>query len=99
MYHKDHGAVKRVQLWLKEIEDKGGKTMFVEDATLTGFTYWWRTKFSAEAKDITPIKKSSKAHNSVYLFTLLVKDKEIHQKIPDACMASESESWNRLSDL
>ncbi|KAG0351455.1 hypothetical protein BGZ54_003249, partial [Gamsiella multidivaricata] len=31
--------------WFKEIEDKGGKTMFIEDATLTGFAYGWCTKF------------------------------------------------------
>jgi hypothetical protein len=44
-YQKDKDVVKSVKLWFKEIEDKGGKTMFVEDATLTGFAYGWCTKF------------------------------------------------------
>lgn len=44
-YQKDKDVVKSVKLWFKDIEDKGGKTMFVEDATLTGFAYGWCTKF------------------------------------------------------
>jgi hypothetical protein len=138
-YQKDKDVVKSVKLWFKEIEDKGGKTMFVEDATLTGFAYGWCTKFQLKvnvvhagsihtgsssnlqdylswpfpslfqvmsentniycmdsthktAKDIAPIEEGSKIHNSVYLFTLLVKDKDIHQGIPVAFMACKSES-------
>ncbi|KAI7830339.1 hypothetical protein BC939DRAFT_473904 [Gamsiella multidivaricata] len=49
------------------------------------------------AKDITPIKEGSKVHNSVYLFTLLVKDKDVHQGIPVAFMACESESRTRVA--
>ncbi|KAF9342080.1 hypothetical protein BGX26_008428, partial [Mortierella sp. AD094] len=44
------------------------------------------------AKDITPIKEGSKVCKSVYLFTLLVKDKDIHQGIPVAFMACKCES-------
>jgi len=138
-YQKDKDVVKSVKLWFKEIEDKGGKTMFVEDATLTGFAYGWCTKFQLKvnvvhadsihtgsssnlqdylswpfpslfqvmsentniycmdsthktAKDITPIKEGSRIHNSAYLFTLLVKDKDVHQGIPVAFMACKSES-------
>ncbi|KAF9432124.1 hypothetical protein BGZ76_011236 [Entomortierella beljakovae] len=103
-HQKDKNVAKSVKLWFKEIEDKSGKTMFVDDATLTGFEYGWCTKFQLEimskntsiccmdsthmtAKDITPIKEDSKVFKSVYLFTLLVKDKDIQQGIPVAFMA------------
>ncbi|KAF9137410.1 hypothetical protein BG015_002733, partial [Linnemannia schmuckeri] len=108
-YQKDKDVVKSVKLWFKEIENKGGKTMFVEDATVTGFAYGWFTKFQLKvisentnihcmdsthktAKDAAPIEERSKIHNSVYLFTLLVKDKDVQQGIPVAFMACKSES-------
>lgn len=43
-------------------------------------------------KDITPIEEGSKVYNSAYLFTLLVKDKDIHQGIPVSFMTCKSES-------
>lgn len=43
-------------------------------------------------KDITPIEEGSKVYNSAYLFTLLVKDKDIHQGIPVSFMTRKSES-------
>ncbi|KAF9536156.1 hypothetical protein EC957_012347, partial [Mortierella hygrophila] len=105
-YQKDKDVVKSVKLWFKEIEDKGGKTMFVEDATLTGFAHfppllqvmsentniYCMDSTHKTAKDIAPIEEGGKIHNSVYLFTLLVKDKDVHQGIPVAFMACKSES-------
>ncbi|KAI8594710.1 hypothetical protein EDD21DRAFT_421400 [Dissophora ornata] len=49
-YQKDKDVVRSVKLWFREIEGKGGKTMFVEDATLTGFAYGWCTKFQLMVK-------------------------------------------------
>lgn len=43
-------------------------------------------------KDIVPVDENNAIHNSVYLFTLLVKDKVVHRGIPVAFMVSKSES-------
>lgn len=43
-------------------------------------------------RDITPIDGDSKVFSPAYLFTLLVKDKDICQGIPVAFMVSKSES-------
>jgi hypothetical protein len=51
-HQKDKDVAKSVKLWFKEIEDKGGKTMFVDDATLTGFAYGWCTKFQLKVNAV-----------------------------------------------
>ncbi|KAF9178669.1 hypothetical protein BGZ51_007538 [Haplosporangium sp. Z 767] len=43
-------------------------------------------------KDIVPTEESNKLHKSEYLFTLLVKDKNIKRGIPVASLACKSES-------
>lgn len=51
-YQKDKCVAKSVKLWFKEIEDKGGKTMFVEDSALTGFEYGWCTNFQLKVNHV-----------------------------------------------
>ncbi|KAF8930894.1 hypothetical protein BGZ47_000340 [Haplosporangium gracile] len=71
--------------------------------TLTENTYWIRVisentniycidSTHKTAKDIAPIEEGSKIHNSVYLFRLLVKGKDVHQGSPVAFMACKPES-------
>ncbi|KAF9367472.1 hypothetical protein BGX21_007373 [Mortierella sp. AD011] len=43
-------------------------------------------------KDIVPIEEGTKVHKSGYLFTLLVKDKDIKRGIPVAFLVCKSES-------
>jgi hypothetical protein len=43
-------------------------------------------------KDIAPIEEGNKVHKSGYLFTLLIKDKDIRRGIPVAFLACKSES-------
>ncbi|KAF8930864.1 hypothetical protein BGZ47_000346 [Haplosporangium gracile] len=105
-YQRDKDVVKSVKFWFRKTEDKGGKSMFVEDATLIRFApfpplfqvlsentnIYCMDSTHKTAKDIAPIEEGSKIHNSVYLFMLLVKDKDVHQGIPIAFMACKFES-------
>ncbi|KAF9932456.1 hypothetical protein FBU30_008159 [Linnemannia zychae] len=45
-YQKDSSVTRSVKFWFKEIEDKNGKTMFVEDASLAGFALGWLSYYS-----------------------------------------------------
>ncbi|KAG0075164.1 hypothetical protein BGZ93_004301, partial [Podila epicladia] len=86
----DKDVVQSVKSWFKKIEEEGGKTMF--NVMAENKTIYCMDSTHKTFKDIEPIKEGNKVHKSGYLFTLLIKDKDIKRGIPVAFLACKSES-------
>ncbi|KAF9994166.1 hypothetical protein BGZ80_007900, partial [Entomortierella chlamydospora] len=81
-FRKDRDVEKSAELWLKEIQKDGGKTMFLKNqyGDPNNFAIAWNIAcMDSTHKVVKKLRPASEASSQVYeaafLFTLLVKDR------------------------
>ncbi|KAI1287927.1 hypothetical protein EDD11_010120 [Mortierella claussenii] len=112
---KVSNVMQSVRLWMDQVIQEGGKSKFEEQINdnSNSFLIAWSTSFQLKdnetiacmdsthrtVKSINPSATNDKAYASAYLFTILIKDRNVQRGIPVAFMICGSESSYNVVDL
>ncbi|KAF8924569.1 hypothetical protein BGZ47_003923, partial [Haplosporangium gracile] len=97
---KHNDAAANVKLWLDSIQEEGGKSMFIDDIKDFEHIHIMADNKGTvcmdsahrTVKSLNPDPKDPRVHGAAYLFTVLVKDRQLRSGISTASMVFNSES-------